>query len=339
MAAKTLQIIEPHHLQPIQEELIANGNMELDSNWNDYRSPPINEISTEQVYSGASSRKFTVDIEHEGIKSDTFTTITGRTYTFGAWVYPKDDTYTRIGFRKGDNSGWALIRIYSVIQDSWNYVSGSYIETAGGSGAWIHIESTTGDATGTWYVDNVSVAPAKVELGLKTNLLVKDSHIEQRVYYPELSDSGGIHQNTIAVTYDFEPYLKCRHLHGLLTGSYTSPITDIGSVVRYLVYLIAKIAVTGVGNTWADQFPAPVKWNSVDVENITWAQLFDLDAAPNVNIELYYGDTSPPANSVGRLEILSTIVSARYWQIKITITDPTNEVHALVENYELKFCD
>lgn len=78
-------------------------------------------------------------------------------------------------------------------------------------------------------------------------------------------------------------------------------------------------------------------WNDVGSTK-TWNEIFEPSAAPSVSIKLLYGDTSPPTNEVSGLEILSAIVTARYYQVEITITDPTNEIYAYVQNFTLKFC-
>jgi len=54
--------------------------------------------------------------------------------------------------------------------------------------------------------------------------------------------------------------------------------------------------------------------------------------------KLNYGDTSALGSTVERQEILSAIVSGRYFQVEISITDPGAAVNALVEHFTLKFC-
>ena len=43
-------------------------------------------------------------------------------------------------------------------------------------------------------------------------------------------------------------------------------------------------------------------------------------------------------NPLEKLEILSAIVTGRYFQVEISITDPSVEVHAMVGDFTLKFC-
>ena len=79
------------------------------------------------------------------------------------------------------------------------------------------------------------------------------------------------------------------------------------------------------------------KWD--DVSGSSWTNIFSLDGGPSVTMRIYYGQTSPPANYVDKMEILSAIVTnTRYLQAEITITDPAPEIHAYVEEFYLRFC-
>ena len=157
------------------------------------------------------------------------------------------------------------------------------------------------------------------------------------VFYPELTTGGGLHYNTKHIIYNATNYLKCRHLHGDLQGVYKSPIFDLTApgADRYLVYIVGQdtakpdIVVVGAGTTWDSQIPSPATWSSIGVATNTWTNIFALDAGPAVTMRLYYGATSPPTSYVDKMEILSAIVTARYFQVQITINDPVGEVYAL----------
>jgi hypothetical protein len=154
------------------------------------------------------------------------------------------------------------------------------------------------------------------------------------------SPNPGTFDNTEQTTYDGESYLKCSHGGSpvSLTGTYTSEIYDLGSSGRYLVYLLADIAVTGTGTTWGDQVPSPTTWEDVNADTRTWSEIFELPEGPQVKMKLKYGDTTPPSNEVEKLEVLSAIVTARYYQFEIEIIDPSPEINALVQNYTAKWC-
>jgi hypothetical protein len=134
--------------------LVTNGDMELDSNWADYGTPSPNEQANEQVHRGSYSRKFTANVINEGIKSDTYTSVTGVQYKYSFWFYT-DQTGAGIRVRKGDDSGWADNRVLGGhTPNQWNYFEWSFTETAGGSGAYIALHSGS-FSSGTWYIDDV----------------------------------------------------------------------------------------------------------------------------------------------------------------------------------------
>jgi len=301
-------------------------------------------------------------------------------------------------------------------------------------------------------------------------------------------DGIGTHDNTEHTTYDGDDYLKCSHTAGVLTGTYKSPIYDLSSSDRYMVYCLADIVVTGTGTAWDDQIPlvttggdlltdgafdnwtadelddwsesncdaaeevggqtgsgvqvttsaangyiyedvavtaekwyvlrgyykntagdtaqfgiydvsnsawlsplefheladedsswtafsylvyAPAScismsirlggkvsgdivffdtctleqideansttWDDINIDTRTWTEIFTLTAGPSVSIKLLYGDASPPTGEVERMEILSTIVTGRYFQIEITITDPSTQINAMVNDFVLYY--
>ncbi|MHA2069534.1 MAG: hypothetical protein ACXABY_34660 [Candidatus Thorarchaeota archaeon] len=104
----------------------------------------------------------------------------------------------------------------------------------------------------------------------------------------------------------------------------------------YLAYIRADVTVLGAGNEWDDQVPIPYTWNAVNADTETWLQLFTLTAAPNVSMKIKYGPTNPPTNEVSRMEIVSAVLNNfQYLQVEITITDPSEGITALVEEFDL----
>jgi len=156
---------------------------------------------------------------------------------------------------------------------------------------------------------------------------------------------GESHNNTEHIIYDGTDYLRCKHQDNNLVGVYTSPVFDLGSAGRYLAYIVgqniakADIAVVGFGTTWDAQVPDPTTWEQISVSTNTWTNIFALDRGPSVEMRLYYGAADPPTNYLDKMEILSGIVTdARYFRVRITITDPTPEVYAYIEKYYLRLC-
>jgi hypothetical protein len=149
--------------------------------------------------------------------------------------------------------------------------------------------------------------------------------------------TSGTFTNTEMVEYSGANHLKCSHTAGNLTGSYLSPVIDLGASGRYLAYILADLVVTGEGQTWGAVVPGATTWAELDVTR-KWREIFQSAAAPTVRCKLWYGDTNPPTNTVERLEILSAIVEGRYYQVEIEIIDPSLTINALVEGFTLKFC-
>jgi hypothetical protein len=160
----------------------------------------------------------------------------------------------------------------------------------------------------------------------------------------DYSSGTGTHDNTEETTYDEESYLKCSHdaSEESLTGTFTSEIYDRGSSERYLIYVLADIVVLGAGNTWDDVIPddsvVSTLWSEIGIDTRTWTEIFELTAGPQMKMRLKYGETSPPTNTVEKQEILSTIVTGRYFQVEIEIEDPSDAINALVQHFTLKFC-
>lgn len=158
----------------------------------------------------------------------------------------------------------------------------------------------------------------------------------------ETCDYNGIgtHDNTEYIIYDSDDYLKCSHGGSPVsyTGTYTSPIYDLGSLGEYLIYLSADIVVTGTGTTWDDVIPSGATWEEINIDSRSWTQIFELSEGVVVKIRLLHGETSPPTATVKKMELLGTVITGRYFQIEIEIQDPSDSINALVENFELKFC-
>lgn len=147
----------------------------------------------------------------------------------------------------------------------------------------------------------------------------------------------GTHDNTEHTVYSEDDHLKCSHTDGVLAGTWTSPVIDRGSSARRLVYALAGIVLTGAGTTWGDIAPSPMTWAELGVSR-TWRQIFELAAGPSLRMTLFYGDDNPPVHQVGRMEILNAVVTGRYFQIQVEITDPAPEIYTLLEELQLKFC-
>lgn len=138
------------------DELIVNGNMDLDSNWSGYQTPAVNEQSDVESHSLTYSRHFEPDGAAEGIRSDNFTT-ENKKYLVSFWV-KTNSIYAGLLIRNGAGSEWALSKGYTnIIPNVWNFISEEYTEIAEGSGAYLIVYSSGNASSGHWYIDDVSI--------------------------------------------------------------------------------------------------------------------------------------------------------------------------------------
>lgn len=125
-----------------------------------------------------------------------------------------------------------------------------------------------------------------------------------------------------------------------LNARYTSPVYDLGSKQNYLAYILADITVLGAGTAWEDVFISGEcwTWEELNVRR-PWYQIFEMEEAPKVRMTLRWGDTSGElVNEAPRMEILSTMVNGRFFQLQIDIEDPSYGVYAMVGDYTIKLC-
>lgn len=73
---------------PYGEELVTNGDMELNSNWGNSGTPTTNARSSDQAHGGTYSWHVACDGSNEGtINTAAFSVTSGVTYHITAWVY------------------------------------------------------------------------------------------------------------------------------------------------------------------------------------------------------------------------------------------------------------
>jgi len=290
--------------------LATNGSMEADANWDDEGTPTANERSAAQKHQESYSRKFTSNGVGDGIKTaaaDLFTTVNGASYGVNLWVYPVTADRVQVKIRSGDDSGDIYDAEFGgLTTGAWNEINFYYTEggATGGADAYISIYDKAGDM-GDWYVDDVCMV-------------------------------RGTFTNTQCYLYSQDPYIRC--IDGVLTGTYLTHIFDRGASNEYMIYELGDLVVVGSGTDWSSAIPGTTTWSEIGLDTRTWVQIFSLTSAPAITMILKHGDASPPANDVDKFEILSTIVTARYYQVEITITDPSINLNALVEAPVVKFC-
>ncbi|RLA02468.1 MAG: hypothetical protein DRQ47_06765, partial [Gammaproteobacteria bacterium] len=136
--------------------VIANGDMELDSEWS-HTGAGTDEQSTEQKYEGNYSWKVSIPGSPGGIVSSTFTTVTGITYRHVFWIYPLTYASIFVVVKRGSDGTTNIYALsHSLTLNAWNKVEFEVTETIGGSSGKILFWATNPN---TFYIDDVSCKP------------------------------------------------------------------------------------------------------------------------------------------------------------------------------------
>ena len=139
-------------------ELLTNGTMEADANWDTYGAATTNERSIEQVHGGTYSRKLIAPIAGGGCSqyvADLLTT--GEFGQISGWIYIGTLNANAISLVVSKYGGGLFLELKSDTIGSWVYVSGVFLMdgSADWGGVINAVSATTG--TSTWYVDDVSI--------------------------------------------------------------------------------------------------------------------------------------------------------------------------------------
>lgn len=116
----------------------------------------------------------------------------------------------------------------------------------------------------------------------------------------------------------------------LLTGTYTSPTYDRGSIVTRRCWPQFDVAFVGTGTTWQDQFDEQDLWTDVFGEDDTWLTLFGALAAGKIRMRLGYSNNGTSWSWVDYLESYTAEVSGRYVKFSIELIDEAPEGFAMV---------
>ncbi len=137
-------------------------------------------------------------------------------------------------------------------------------------------------------------------------------------------DGIGVFDNAEHAVYNSQEALKCSHSAGGLSGSWTSPEYDLGSIRKVRVFGDFRCAfvspagsfasVWGTGKTFADADPLAAK---------SFSELFALTEAGILRARLRWGDASGALSSeVDWFEITAPEIEGRYVQVTVELTDP-----------------
>ena len=148
--------------------------------------------------------------------------------------------------------------------------------------------------------------------------------------------STGTHDNTEQHEYSGVDSLRCAHTGNVLSGTWTSPKYDLGSVKDVRIWGDFITDLQSTDGLWESVFGEGDLWGDRISEGQKWYQVFAPSTTGHLEAVLYYGDTSGNlTNSIDRFEMFSPEVSARYVQVEITITDPALDVYTYVNKLNM----
>ena len=105
-----------------------------------------------------------------------------------------------------------------------------------------------------------------------------------------------------------------------------------------VVNIDADSVTTGVGTTWNDLTNSgTLTWDEINATTTTWNEAAEINKAPRVSITLKHKvNVLDDWAEAKRMELCSLVGEFRYFQVVINITDPSENINALVENLTVK---
>jgi hypothetical protein len=183
---------------------------------------------------------------------------------------------------------------------------------------------------------------------LGTNGLYGDTPVSVSVTVPDpprgyvvgatlTGTTAGTYSTATDYLYNTSHYIQVTHSTAGLTGSYASTIFDASTSKQWLAYMQADFTVIGTGSLWSDLLPTTATlWSEALTTSRTWSEAFAPDAAPAVRMKINYGDTTALGSTLERMEILSGLVTGRYFRSIVSITDPQPSIYGIVQLPVLK---
>jgi hypothetical protein len=134
----------------------------------------------------------------------------------------------------------------------------------------------------------------------------------------------GTHSNTEHATYNSQDALRCSHTGGVLTGTWTSPEYDMGSIKTVRVWGDFLTVFVASNQTWGGILPGGTTWADIGISTKRWYEIFAATIAGQLRAKLKWGDSSGSlTNEASFFELLAPEITGRYVQVEITLTDPT----------------
>jgi hypothetical protein len=139
-------------------ELVVNGGMEADDNWQDWESPLVNERTDLEVYQGQYSRYLSADSAYDGIRSENFRLRAGRNYRATLRVYGDGSAPLRalVAMDAQNFSHYKPNNRFPVPPAGWTRYSWTFRPTTTGDYAF-YVEQAPRGPIGDFFIDDVSV--------------------------------------------------------------------------------------------------------------------------------------------------------------------------------------
>lgn len=149
--------------------------------------------------------------------------------------------------------------------------------------------------------------------------------------------------NTEHLDYVGADWLKSSHnitYDPTTSGSYLTNEFEVDTARDYLVYTEEDIVVIGAGTTWNDLLDpsgANRTWDDVNAPTRTWADMFTVEEAPKVFIEVWYKENEgDPWIEITGMQIAEAVVFGKFFRVRIAIEDPATNINALVSEIKLE---
>lgn len=122
---------------------------------------------------------------------------------------------------------------------------------------------------------------------------------------------------------------------GVLTGTWTSPEYDLGSVKNVRVWGDFRTALVGSGGTWSALFPGTWTEGGV-VAGKRWHDILTPSVAGSITARLLWGIVTGELNdSITKFEFMSPEITARYVKVEVTVTDPNLDVNLILKELHM----
>jgi len=146
----------------------------------------------------------------------------------------------------------------------------------------------------------------------------------------------GTHDNTEHHVYNEVDCLRCAHSGGVLTGTWKSPIYDLGSIQTVRIWGDFIQGIDSQDLMWGGVFQPGDTWGDRIAPGQRWYQVWTPGEVGMIKATLLYDDFTPPEKEITGFEIGAPEISGRYVQVKVEIIDPNIATHSYLHELNMK---